>query len=119
MIDKRSSELLACLVASQSAARLALTSKMPECRNQLARNAASSKPLLSAKQMAEPAPTRDVDAAQGKWVNKQIVISLTTEECERVKDYRFDKRFDSISAAVRHLIEVAMRVEGWQAKKRK
>lgn len=69
--------------------------------------------------MAEPAPKRDADPASVKPpVDKQIVISVTSELRDRVEDYRFDKRYDSISAAVRHLIEVAMRVEGWEAKKR-
>mgnify|MGYP001567937859 CR=1 FL=1 len=62
--------------------------------------------------MAEPAQNRDADPASTKLVDKQIVISLTSELRERIEDFRFLNRYNSISAAVRYLIEKGFEAEG-------
>ena len=68
--------------------------------------------------MAEPAPYRFrvVEDSADPALDEKISIPLSTALLDRIKDYRFSNRIDSLSDAVRRLIVQGLETE--QGRKR-
>ena len=71
--------------------------------------------------MAHPALNGDKaeHEADVEAMSERILIPIGITLKQRIEDYRFVARHNSVAGAIRHLIETGLRVEGWEAKKRK
>ncbi len=71
--------------------------------------------------MAHPALNGDKaeHEADTELMSERILIPIGMTLKQRIEDYRFANRHNSVAGAIRHLLEIGLRIDGWEAKKRK